>query len=1142
MQKALKILGICAGVLLSLVLLTAGGVQIALMPSNGNALLSRITPSVGAIDAKYDSIELSIIRSWPYIDLKLSGVLVKTKVFSEPDTLAFIKNLDARFNLGSFIINGDVRLSHLFLYDANIKALHRDSIYSWDITPPSDDTTASAVPDIYIDTLSVVPLDVTFTDFDSRFSATAKGIDIDAAHTELISDLKRLKSRLKVQIDSVAYADTTLQRNCMVRNFALDLNAFRDEVQTNLLLFNAKSDDIALRDSMFNIERTSVEIYLQAIADSTFRRFSIDTLGARLDETTLMVKGVVSPDMADTLSVEMENLRVEFNCPSIWRLNSFVPSKFSKYVEPIVFDGAVAMQVSANGLYRGRSLPVVEASLQVNRLNGGVKRYKQRIDNITIDAVGRYNQDCPDSTYVKVNNIDVKSDGNTINGSGMVCYKMGKEYLDLSLLANLNLRSLNDLYKFDPRQRMKGLLKADVNGSFFLEDVEKMNLYKIFSSGTVTGDGIGVLIPSYKLGVYVDSLRLNVNTNTSTGRRKLSASDSLRRAENMKKIMSRTANTLKKTERYRYDANDTVLLDTRLAFKSLNVWYKRRVKAKSERFYASLLADDIEPGKVPRFRTLASFRGVDILLDDSVKFVSKRISASLNVGKNSINQNLPQSSVRLSLDSVVACSARVCATLDTTRIALSATPRLRIGRRRGKSKAQIDSMKVAASKRIVDMPALIALFDTIMKADEPMELYMKRFNNEGTFYSRRMRMKDADFPLRVGLSRLDLELNDDTIKLNNVRPRIGRSAVTLSGEVTNFRRYLLRGRTLSGNLQVKSKRIDLNQIMRALYEYNKKRAEREALAMSGEEMAEAVEMNAIDVASEVDDSELELASDSVDMMGLLVLPKNLDLKMNAYVDTMLFSGMRLEDFQGDVTIKDSRLKIKELSTSTQVGKANMNVMYECAVPDSARATLALAMDSIQVGDLVTYIPELDSLLPMLRSFSGRVECDASTELTLDEQVNVVLPSVNAALRVRGDSMVLLDGETFTTIAKYLNFSKKTENRIDSISVEVTVQNNEVLIYPFMVSMDKYRLGVGGKQNLDLSFNYHIVVLRPAILSIAGLDVYGKDFDHIRFKLTSPKFKGFDVAIGKGGKLVSTSEVNLRKLMYDTMLEAILKEE
>lgn len=1149
MRKTFKILGICTGVLASIVLLALGGVQIALKPSNGNRLLEKILPSVGAIGVSYDSIEMSVVKTWPYVDLTLGGVLVETKAFTEPDTLAYISRVCAKLNVMDFIASGDVRLERLLLGDTYVKAVRRDSIYSWDMFQPSDDTTAVSIPDITADTLAIDNARLLFCDYDSHFAAVADGLRLSAAETELLSDMTLLKSRMQMGFDSIAYTDSVANRHCMVKDFNLTLNAFRNETETNLLLFNAKSDNIALKDSLFSISRTEFDVFARAKADSAFAKFSIDTLGVNLDNNRVAVSGVVEPDFGDTVSVRTERLRVMLDCPSINRLRVFAPIQVTKYIDDYIFDGAVSMQAEANGLYKGKSLPVIDVALQLNKLNGGVRKYSQRINDISLDAIGCFNQRYKDSTFVRINSLHAEAESNVVDLKGALIYKDLREYIDMTVLAKLNLKVLGELYKFDPKQRAKGTLTADINGNFFIDDLQNKSLYQIFTKSTVTGDGIGVLVPSAKLGVYVDSLRLNVNTNTSTGSRRrstvMTAADSLKLAEAFRKMRaSMGSQTLKKSTRYRYDKSDTVLVDSRLAFKSLNVWYKRRVKAKSERFMASLLADDIQPGKVPRIRTSVSFRGVSLTLDDTIKFDSKRMSASVNVAKHGERTNVPQTSIRFSFDSVVYCSSQVCALLDTTRISLATTPRLRIGRRKGKTEAQIDSMKRAAAEKIVDMPALIALFDTISKSPEPMELYMKRFNNEGSMFSRRFRLKDADFPLRMGVSRLDLELNDDTIRLNKVRPRIGRSSVTLSGEITNFRRYLLRGRTLSGNLQLKSRRIDLNQLMRGFYEYNKNKAEKAARALDMDGMAAMVEQNSLDVAQNFDDEngELELASDSVDLMGLVVLPKNLDLRFNANVDTLFFSKMQLCDFNGDVTLKDSKLKIKELSTSTQVGKANMNVMYECAVADSAKATMALNMDSILVGDLVTYMPELDSVLPMLRSFEGRVECDASAELTLDERVNVVLPSVNAALRVRGDSLVLLDGETFSTIAKYLRFSKKTVNRIDSIGVELTVKNNEVQIYPFMVSMDRFRLGVGGKQNLDMSFNYHIVVLRPAILSAVGLDVYGKDFDHIKFKLTSPKFKGFDVAIAKGGQLVRTSEVDLRKLMYDAMLDAILKEE
>lgn len=1153
MKKLGIILSIVIASLVAIVVLALAAVQIALKPEHGNPLLEKYLTQFIDAKAQYDSLDLSIFSTWPDVELRMDGVLIRTLAFEEPDTLLYVKNLGARASAGRFLFGGDIKVDYVTITDPYIKAQKKDSIYSWDVIEPSEDvdTTATELPRIIADLAKIENARIIYRDMDSHFMARIDSLNFTATDTEILPEV--MKSYVEAGINSLAYSDSAANRNCKVNDFDLVLNAFRDATTTNLLLFNAKSNDISLKDSMFCVDKTSLDIFARAVADSAFSRFDIDTVGVKLDETALSAKGGVMPETVDTtLRIGLDNFNVRLSCPSLWRLKAFVPSQFAKEVNKYVFDGAIDLDATANGVYEGDNYPVVDASLQIKNLNGGFKKYDQRIDRIDLDLVGRYNQQCKDSTFVKINGLHAETTKNTFDLSGNAGYKNSREYVDISLLANLDLKVLGELYKFDERQRTKGKLTADVEANFFIDDLMNKNLYQLFTKSVVTGDGVAVLIPSQKLGVYVDSLRLNLATNTSTGSMRRSSSTPVTAADSAKMKAFRekmaaamkkaSTSTLTKTKTVRYAKDDTVLVNARLAFSSLNVWYKRKIKAQSQRFSVSLLADDIEPGKVPRFRTSVSFGGLDVSVGDTTKFHAKRASASVSMAKNATRMNVPTTSVRLSFDSITACTADVCALLDSTRIRFATTPRLRIGRRKGKSREQIDSMKVAAMEKIVDLPALLTMFDTISKSDDPAELFMKRFNNEGTIYAKRMRMKHVDFPLRMSVSRLDLEMNDDTIHLNKVRPRVGRSAVTVSGDITNFRRYLLRGRTLNADFSLKSKRIDLNQLMKAFYTYNQNVAEKAQMDLDQDFLADAMEQNSSDIAMGGDDDELEMASDSVDMQGVIVLPKNWDFKFDANVDTIKFSKMNLTNFQGDVTVKDSRLRIKELSTSTEVGNANMSVLYECAVADSAKVKFALGMDSIQVGDLVTYMPELDSIMPMLRSFSGSVKCDASAECSVDKNFNVKLPSVNAALKLRGDSLVLLDGETFTTIAKLLTFSKKTQNRIDSISVELVVRNNEIQIYPFMVGMDRYRLGVGGKQNLDMSFNYHIVVLRPVILSAIGLDVYGTDFDHIKFKLTTPKFKGFDVAIAKGGNLVSTSAIDLRQMMYDAMLNAILKED
>lgn len=90
----------------------------------------------------------------------------------------------------------------------------------------------------------------------------------------------------------------------------------------------------------------------------------------------------------------------------------------------------------------------------------------------------------------------------------------------------------------------------------------------------------------------------------------------------------------------------------------------------------------------------------------------------------------------------------------------------------------------------------------------------------------------------------------------------------------------------------------------------------------------------------------------------------------------------------------------------------------------------------------------------------------------------------------GENMVLLDGETFTEISKMLHFKNKKRNMIDKISVEMLVRDNQIEIFPFVIEMDRYRAAVSGVQKLDMSFDYHISVLKSPIPFRLGIDIYG----------------------------------------------------
>ncbi len=1135
------ILSICIPVLVIAFLLALPivALRIALTESVSNKLLGML-PDYMQAEASIKKIDYSIFATWPNIEIQLSDVIIISDVFEPKDTLLQIKHLDLSANAGAFLSEGKIQVNRCILDEPCVYGHSIEDKNNWDVLPPSEpDTSSSTLPDIYFTKIEINKANLKYKDETQKLDAQVSGLSLqvpkgvytsDSLAAQLAMSINSiiykdgiqkldaqvsglslqvpegtytpdsLAAQLAMSINSIIYKDNSINRKAELAPFKVNATASQTK---SIVIVDAKinADKVCVDDSLLALKNQKLELELKANCDPQFKHFNINNLLVNIDKNHLALAGYLGIEDAD--SSYYTDLKLKFASPYLKKLLALTPKPFKKYLKGFNFDGALGIEASSKGYMKGKQYPVIAAHVKLDKLHGKFDGFKQSVDDLGFDIKANYNDRRKDSSFVDIKELHFKSGDSHLKTKGRACYKKGKEYVDISLLAHFNLHTINNLYKIEENSEMKGNIDADVNTYFLLEDLKNKNLYNIFSKSSITGDGVEVVLPQSGIDLYVDSLRARINTNTG--------------------VASRRRGTI-----------DTSLVNTRISFRKMDLKYNKGISASANRFSFSFLADDIEDGKPPRLRTSVSLRGLQASVFDTIQLTAKRARLSVNVQKDLNHGFIPNLSIKLSLDSVLGSTPKLGVLLDSTRIKLSATPRFR------KRKKLADGTRVDIpdfEQKVIDMKALSALFDTISKTKEPAELYMKKFSNNGDIYIKRFRIKSPDFPLRTSINRVDVDFTDDTLHLDNLRLRMGRSAVTLTGQLENMRRYLLRGKTLKADFSLKSKRVDVNQLLSAFYASNQVQETKQ----NTDEKAKSVNVN-LNALNESDDLDDNSTIDSTATAGLIVLPNNIDLKFKAKIDTVKFGKMRLEDFKGKITMRNQSLRIKELFTNTQIGKANMNVMYNCGDPKTATAAASVVMDSVQIGDIVEYIPELDTLMPMLRSFDGNVYCEASGTTKLDSTMSISLPTLNAALLLKGNDLVLMDGETFSEIAKMLMFNKKTRNLIDSVSVELLVRNNEIQIFPFMISLDKYRLGVGGTQNLDMSFNYHIALLKSPLPFMMGVDVSGKDFDNIKYKLVSPKFKNSNVQIGKGGTLINEGSTNIRKVFHKTMLNAILQEQ
>jgi len=125
---------------------------------------------------------------------------------------------------------------------------------------------------------------------------------------------------------------------------------------------------------------------------------------------------------------------------------------------------------------------------------------------------------------------------------------------------------------------------------------------------------------------------------------------------------------------------------------------------------------------------------------------------------------------------------------------------------------------------------------------------------------------------------------------------------------------------------------------------------------------------------------------------------------------------------------------------------------------------------------------------MLKSFAGNAEFHFAFETYMKSNYDLKYSTLRGAAAINGKDLVLMDSETFSTISKYLMFKKKTQNKVDSISVEMTVLRSDVELFPFMVTMDNYKAFLQGTYNLDKTGEYRIFLAKTPLPLRIGLTI------------------------------------------------------
>ena len=995
------------------------------------------------------------------------------------DTLASFRKLTAALDYMAFLGQKEIRIRDLQLEHPRIFAHYYDSTAAnWDILPigPSEkeDTTESAAPLVKV----------------SRIALTDRPFIVITNPQDTLHGLFTMRRMLldgKVQTDDILGSDASLEVDSLfvsgrlpADTVSVALQRLRAKLDKRNILLDA-SASARLRTGSFGRMRLPVTIK----ADAFIPEAAPGEMGAEIRSLEL---GVSALDLTGAGTVwkradgrlDLDVQAAVKDAPLGQLLKEFKDN--FPVLRKIDTDAILTANATVKGSYGNGNTPVVDAKVLIPPAS---------LDYEGLGRKGRLGLDATLSTdNLKVVNADADRlfldfAGARINATGTVKDLLGDDPL-YSVNGSIHARidSLTQAFTAEKGIYGTGVLDAKLKGTVRDSQLDMVHIGAANINCDLTARDFSLEMPEDSLTAFLPRLEMNLATkankidkNIRQGARVLALKadadtldvtlkDMFIRGGKVNLLMQNSADILKggkeltplmgllKVGNLRLKDNDGMAVGLRNNTEAFRI------------------TPATEARPTPRLSLRSNSGGIRLRMDNNVyalRDVKFDIAASRHIARRR------------------GSTARREHLLDSLQRVYPGVPRDSLFRAARLSREQRLARDEFASKDVK-----ISLSNSIRE-------YVRNWDIEGNLDLGGGRLRMPSFPLRTSLSGVKGHFNNDTLKLQSITLKAGESDLTASASLTGLRRALIgRGRSLLKlKANVSSNYLDANELMRG-YAFWSTYVPPQELAQASDQAVE----------EHVEKTELPDSTGS----KLIVIPSNLEVDFSLEASGIKYDSLNISWAAADVAMRNRTLQITNAIAASNMGDIFFEGFYATRSKQDIKAGFDLNLVNITAERVITLFPAVDTLMPMLTSFAGDLDCELAATSDIDTTMSLVLPSIDGIMKISGKDLSLKDSEQFTKIAKLLMFKDKKKAHIDNMAVTGMVKDNILEVFPFVLDIDRYQVAASGTQHLTEEFDYHISVIKSPLLVKFGLNAWGPDFDHIHYGLGKAKYRNANVPV------------------------------
>ncbi|MBN1951531.1 MAG: hypothetical protein JW801_10020 [Bacteroidales bacterium] len=320
------------------------------------------------------------------------------------------------------------------------------------------------------------------------------------------------------------------------------------------------------------------------------------------------------------------------------------------------------------------------------------------------------------------------------------------------------------------------------------------------------------------------------------------------------------------------------------------------------------------------------------------------------------------------------------------------------------------------------------------------------FQADGSIIIKNLVYESPDVPKDLYVSSAELYFSPKQLSVADFDATLGSSDIRLNGSVTNYIPYILKDETIKGELNLKSNKLDLNELL------------------TDEET------------EETGSTETESAP-----VEVIELPTNINFHFTSSIGNLMYDKMDLKDVEGDIFLKEGVLELKNLSMNGLDGKLAVSGEYDTRDITTPWMNLKVDATQIDIMQAVKTFEVLGKITPIANKANGKVTLGINLRSMLRQDMRPVLESIAASGKLASSKIGITGSDIYKKIGDELNTDALDDMTLNDINLDFSIVDGTLHVKPFNTKMGKANLKIGGSHTFSNTIDYDIDLSAPSSL-------------------------------------------------------------